>query len=254
MTFTPPSTLSIASATGDDAIDISPSALTAALSGLGGAAPANYAAARTALIDALSAPTPDELLIAKLKTVAGAWGVAQARKNRVNSIWGNAGAPQSVAGGIAAVRAAEVFFASFPDRPSTGDPDPDPGTKPPAGTPPTSTPPVAVNPGPGATTAQRIRISKLAGRVTKAPTTTKRGRYKVRVTVPSGQAVATGKVTVKLLKKGKKTKTLAARLKNGVATLSVPRLAKGKWRVAISWSGDATYLPASAVGRIKVRK
>jgi hypothetical protein len=251
VTFTAPSTLSIASSTADDAISISPAALSAALAALGGSAPANYVAARTALIDALNAATPNEPLIANLKTVTAAWSVSQTRKNRVNSIWGNAGSPQSVAGGIAAVRAAEVFFAGLPDRPSTGkpDPDPDPGTQPPPG--PSGEAPAPSGP---SVTVQKVRASKLAGSLSKAPTSKKRGKYKVKVTVPSGKAGATGKVTVRLLKKGKKTKTLTGTLKNGVVTLPVPKLAKGKWRVTISWSGDATYLPASATGTIKVKK
>jgi hypothetical protein len=251
VTFTPPATLNIASSTADDAISISPAALSAALAALGGAAPANYVAARAALIDALNAAALDATLIANLKTVTAAWSVSQARKNRVNSIWGNAGTPQSVAGGIAAVRAAEVFFAGLPDRPSTGnpDPDPDPGIQPPPN------PPVP-SPGTGGAgaTVQRIKVSRLAGKVVKAPTRKTRGRYRVKVTVPRGKAAATGKVQVRLLRKGRKARTLTGRLKNGAVTLRVPKLAKGKWRVAVSWSGDATYLPASAAGTIKVKK
>ena len=191
----------------------------------------------------------DATLIANLKTVTAAWSVSQTRKNRVNSIWGNARSPQSVAGGIAAIRAAEVFFAGLPDRPSTGNPDPDPGTPAPPG--PSGEAPSPNGPG---ATVQKVRVSRLAGSVAKAPTSKKRGKYKVKVTVPRGKAGATGKVQVRLLRKGKKTKTLTGTLKNGVVTISVPKLAKGKWRVTISWPGDATYLPASATGTIKVKK
>jgi thiol-disulfide isomerase/thioredoxin len=242
VTFTAPSTLNIASSTSDSAIPISPAALSAALAALGSSAPANYAAARAQLIEALNAATPDEPLIANLKTVAGAWGVSQTRKNRVNSIWGNAGAPQSVAGGIAAVRAAEVFFAGLPDRPSPpGSPsNPNPG----GGDP---------DPGGGGTTVAKIKVRKLSGSVTKAPTSKRRGKLRVKVTEPSGTAKATGKVKV-ALKKGSKRKTLTGTLKNGVVTVSVPKLAKGKWKVTISWPGDGTYLPASWSGTIKVKK
>ena len=245
VTFTPPSTLSIASSTDPSAIDISPAALSAALATLGSAAPANYAAARTALIDALNAATPNEPLIASLKTVAGAWGVSQSRKNRVNSIWGNAGAPQSVAGGIAAVRAAEVFFAGLPNRPSTGNPSP-PG-------PPAKPNPPAAPRDPGKPAPRKVKVRRLKGSVTKAPTSKRRGKYRVRVTVPSGGAKATGKVRVRL-KLRSKSKTVRGTLKNSVVTLTLPKLAKGKWKVTISWSGDARYQRASATGTIKVRR
>ncbi len=59
------------SATGE-AIDINPTALSAALAGLGGSAPANYAAARTALIEELNSPTEHPELRAALRTVVGA--------------------------------------------------------------------------------------------------------------------------------------------------------------------------------------
>jgi hypothetical protein len=44
------------------------------------------------------------------------------------------------------------------------------------------------------------------------------------------------------------------RLKDGVVTITLPKLSRGTWKVAISWSGDATYRPVSATRTIKVRK
>jgi hypothetical protein len=61
-------------------------------------------------------------------------------------------------------------------------------------------------------------------------------------------------VTIKL-KKGKTTKTITGKLSRGVVTVSLPKLAKGTWKVTISWPGDAHYLTVKAVGpSIKVIK
>jgi len=69
----------------------------------------------------------------------------------------------------------------------------------------------------------------------------------VTITAPKGVTAASGKVTVKL-KKGKTTKTVTGKLSRGVVTVSLPKLAKGTWKVTITWPGDTRYLPASAAG------
>ncbi|WP_445148675.1 Ig-like domain-containing protein [Baekduia sp. Peel2402] len=333
---------------GTSPITISPAALSSALAALGASAPANYAAAKTALIDAKTAATPDAALVSNLTTVVGAWGVAQTRKNKVNAVWGSATAPGSVAGGLAAVHAVDVFFTGLPNgfasrRTVTADPvtvgtaptitvkiDNDYGFVPdgtvaltvkqggtsvttasatvadgkasfslpaldagsydyalsyagdlqiapftetgsltvkPAEVTPITTP----DPGPGTNTnttpgtggasknptpAQpaRVKVSKVAGAVTVKPTSKKGGKYKVTVTAPKGSAAASGKVTIKL-KKGKVTKTLTGTLSKGVVTVTLPKLAKGTWKVTITWPGDTKYLTASAAGAsIKVIK
>ena len=54
---------------------------------------------------------------------------------------------------------------------------------------------------------------------------------------------------------GKTTKTITGKLAKGVVTFSVPKLAKGTWKVKISWPGDASYAATSATGTaIKVTK
>ena len=56
-------------------------------------------------------------------------------------------------------------------------------------------------------------------------------------------------------KKGKTTKTVTGTLKNGVVTVSVPKLARGTWKVTISWAGDTNYQSGSVSGAsIKVKK
>lgn len=327
---------------GSGAIAASPAALASALSALGGSAPANLAAAKTALIAQQVAGTVD----ANLTTVVGAWGLAQLRKTKVLSTWGTATAPGSVAGGLAAVRALDVFFSGLPrgvvsrrtvtadtvtagtapkitikiandygrvptgtvslvvkqgdatvatatapvaqDQASftlpalgagtydytlsygddaqllafseTGSLTVSPAPDVPVQTPPgttttttTTTPPPATTVKPAGTTT-RVKVTKVKGIVAKAPTSKKPGKYTITIATPKGASAATGKVTIKL-QKGKTTKTLTGTLKAGTVTLTLPKLARGTWKVTIAFPGDARYLTASASGAaVKVVK
>lgn len=334
----PPASVSTAS---PGANSISPAALSAALAAIGASAPANAAAAKAALIAAEQGS--DSALIANLSTVYSAYTVAQARKGTLLARWGSATDPNTIAGGIAAVHAVDVFFGGLPGgvlshrtvtadtvtagtapkitikidndygRTPTGDValvvkqggttvatasaavaggsaaftlpalgagtydytltyagddqlaaftetgqltvSPAPVVTTPGGTPPVTTPspaPKPVTPAPTATA--RKKVSKVAGVVVKAPTSRKGGKYKVTITTPKGAAAASGKVTI-TLKKGKITKTLSGRLSKGVVTVTLPKLAKGTWKVTITWPGDARYAKASlSAGSIKVKK
>ncbi|MDO8185662.1 Ig-like domain-containing protein [Conexibacter sp. JD483] len=107
VTYTAPSTVAVARG-GANPRAVSPAALSAALTTLGGSAPASYNDAKAAYVAAQ--PSPSEALT----TVVAAWGLAQNRKNSINRVWGNATTPSSIAGGAAAKRAAEVFFGGLP--------------------------------------------------------------------------------------------------------------------------------------------
>ena len=85
---------------------VGPAQLAAALAALGASAPADYTAAKAAWLADQSN--------ANLTTVVGAWGVAQLRKSRIITVWGERTRPSSVAGGVAAVRALEIFFGGLP--------------------------------------------------------------------------------------------------------------------------------------------
>jgi hypothetical protein len=91
--------------------------------------------------------------------------------------------------------------------------------------------------------------------VTKKPTSKKAGAAKVVVSVPTGKAAATGTVKVVLTKGSTKRTAKNAVVVNGVATVKLPKLAKGKWKVTIAYSGDAAWLPLTASAKaIKVTK
>jgi hypothetical protein len=344
-----PASVTVTSA-GASPIAIGPAVLSAALSALGTSDPVNLAAAKTALIAAQVATTQDATLISNLSTIVGAWGVAQQRKSKVISAWGDPTNPGSIAGGVAAVRALDIFFGGLPGgvvstqivtanpvtsgtapkiaiaiandygRTPTGDvslvvkrggatvasastavaddatsftlpvlaagtydyalsyvgddqiigftdtgsltvsPAPvstvtGPGPSPaPVSAPAGLSAVAAVSGAPGTSKVSRIKPSKVAGAVFKAPTSKAAGRYKVTITTPKGRSKAAGRVTIKV-RNGSRTKTITGRLSRGAATVSVPKLARGTWKVAISWSGDSDYLAASATGTpIKVTR
>lgn len=92
-------------------------------------------------------------------------------------------------------------------------------------------------------------------KIVRKATTKKAGQVRVRVPRVSGRAKATGKVVVKV-KKGKKTKSVTAKLPAGKVKVKVrlPKLAKGKWRVVATYRGDATYKQAKVTKKFKVKK
>jgi hypothetical protein len=326
-----------AAAGGANPIPVNAAALSAALTTLGTAAPVNLAAAKAALLAAKAANQD----LTTLSTVFGAYTLGNARKRNVLNRWGSQTTPNTIAGGIAAVHAVEVFFGGLPggvvSRRTVTAESVASGIAPkisvtiandygrvPAGNlslvvkkagatvasastavadnaasftlpvldagtydyalsypgddqiagfteagsltvapvqnvvvdPPVTTPVVIAAPGPKppSTAVTLVKASKVKGAVSKAPTSKKAGKYKVTIATPKGASSATGKVTIKL-KHGKTTKTITGKLAKGAVTVSVPKLAKGTWKVTISWPGDSNYLVASATGAsIKVKK
>jgi len=326
---------------------ISPAALSAALTALGDTAPVNLVAAKAALVAALKEATPDTTKTGYLYTVVGAWGVANSRKTTLLNAWGSPTSPGTIAGGVAAVHALDVFFGGLPGgvvsrRTVTADPVTQgtaptvtvaiandygrvptgdvslvvkkdgvtvastsapvaqdaasltlplldagtysyalsyagddqlapftetgtltvaPGEQPKVDDPPVTTPvdppvttPITTPIKPPIIANVRVKASKVKGAIVKAPTSRKAGKYKVTITAAKGVSVPSGKVTVKL-KKGKTTKTITGKLSRGAVTVSLPKLAKGTWKVTISWPGDTRYLPTSVAGTsVKVTK
>lgn len=98
------------------------------------------------------------------------------------------------------------------------------------------------------------KVSKVATKVTKAPTTKKGGKATVTVTAPKGLATVTGKVKV-TLSNGKIKATETFTLKSGKATFTLPKLPKGTWKVSVKYTGSTTYAAASgATVKIVVKK
>lgn len=92
--------------------------------------------------------------------------------------------------------------------------------------------------------------------VTK-PTSKKTGKATVTVTSKVGGPTApTGTVKVAFKKSGKSTKYASAKISAGKATITIPKLAKGTWKVYVSYSGDTGYLKLgyTQASSIKVTK
>jgi hypothetical protein len=107
---------------------------------------------------------------------------------------------------------------------------------------------------------QSLSVSKAAvsiarHKITKKPTTRKTGRTTLSVRSAAPGAV-TGTVTVVFSKKGQKTKTKTVTVRNGKASVTIPRLAKGTWRISVKYAGSANYAATSArsAGTVKVTK
>ncbi|MTB88777.1 HtaA domain-containing protein [Aeromicrobium senzhongii] len=111
-----------------------------------------------------------------------------------------------------------------------------------------------------ASTTVTVKIAKVAAykakvKVGKKPTSKKKGKAVVRVRAVAGGAATTGKVRVKLTK-GKKSKYVTANLVKGKRTVTLPKLAKGKWTIRAAYFGNANYTKRGyvKVGTVKVTK
>jgi hypothetical protein len=103
-------------------------------------------------------------------------------------------------------------------------------------------------------TVARIAPGKAALRVTKVPTSRATGAARVTVAVPSGLKSATGKVTVVLTRSGS-TKSVVKVLSSTGASVVLPKLAKGTWKVTVKYSGDTNYKAATtAVASLRITR
>jgi hypothetical protein len=77
-------------------------------------------------------------------------------------------------------------------------------------------------------------------KVTKKPTRKKTGKATITVATRAGLAKATGRLTL-TLKLGKKTKHVTGTLRSGRVTIKLPKLTKGKWKLAARYAGNTYY-------------
>lgn len=96
-------------------------------------------------------------------------------------------------------------------------------------------------------TTRALTVTKaapgLSGTWKKKPTVSKRGRLTIKAAGPAGVTAPAGDVVVKVSRKGVKH-TLDVTLVNGVATVKLPKLGGGTWKVKLAYAGAADYLAA----------
>jgi hypothetical protein len=102
-------------------------------------------------------------------------------------------------------------------------------------------------------TVTRGTVSKVGVKVDVVPTSTTTGKATVTVSTASGLATPTGKVTV-TVQRGSVKKSVAAWLRYGKVTLTLPKLTRGTWVATVSYAGSATYAPATAKASFFVTK
>jgi len=112
---------------------------------------------------------------------------------------------------------------------------------------PVVTGPVVTPPAPPAPAPAVIKATTAKPTVTvsKKPTSKKKGKATVTVKSSGSNARPTGKVTITLTK-GKSKKKVSVSLKSGKATVSLPKLKKGAWKLKVTYAGSATQRAATS--------
>lgn len=101
----------------------------------------------------------------------------------------------------------------------------------------------------------KATVSVKRNKIAKKPTSRRSGKTSVSVGSTAGK-VASGKVTVTFKKKGQKTRTKKVTVKNGKASVTIPKLAKGTWKVTVKYTGSDNYAASAtrSAGSVKVKK
>jgi len=100
------------------------------------------------------------------------------------------------------------------------------------------TPPVVAPLAPPVPTVAKAATAKPTVKVSKKPTSKKKG--KATVTVKSANGVKpTGRATITLTR-NKSKKVVTVTVRNGKATVNLPKLAKGTWKLKVTYAGSAT--------------
>jgi len=115
---------------------------------------------------------------------------------------------------------------------------------PPVVTPPVVTPPAPPAPPAPAPAVVKAKTAKPTVKVSKKPTSKKKGKATVTVTSTNGAKPA-GKAKITLTKGGSK-KTVSVTVKNGKATVNLPKLKKGTWKLKVTYAGSATQTASTS--------
>jgi hypothetical protein len=150
-----------------------------------------------------------------------------------SSYWYSSGGPRDAAKPAAPVT---LTFGNTPTPPVEV-------VTPPVITPPVITPPVVAPPTP-APAVVKSATAKPTVKVSKKPTSKKKGKATITVTSPNGAKPA-GKVTVTLTR-GTSKKTVTVTLKSGKATVNLPKLKKGTWKLKATYAGSSTQGPSTS--------
>lgn len=101
----------------------------------------------------------------------------------------------------------------------------------------------------------KANVSVKRNKIKKAPTSKKAGKTTLTVKSTTGGPAVTGKVKV-TFKKGKKTKTKTVTIKNGKGNVTIPKLAKGTWKITVKFNGTSNFNKTATkkAGSVKVKK
>lgn len=102
----------------------------------------------------------------------------------------------------------------------------------------------------------KANVTVKRNKIKKAPTSKKAGKTTLTVKSTSGGPAVTGKVKVTFKKKGKKTKTKTVTIKNGKGNVTIPKLAKGTWKITVKYNGTSNFNKTATkkAGSVKVKK
>jgi hypothetical protein len=90
-------------------------------------------------------------------------------------------------------------------------------------------------------TVAKAAVKGVAYKLNAKPKPTKKGKATITVAGITGAIAPSGKVTVTLAR-GKVVKTISKKLTKGAATLPLPKLPGGPWKLTVSYQGDANYV------------
>ncbi|MFD1826107.1 Ig-like domain repeat protein [Mumia zhuanghuii] len=95
-------------------------------------------------------------------------------------------------------------------------------------------------------TVTKARPGTVKTKITKKPSSRKKGKATITIARPTGLTAPRGKVTLVLKKGSKKLKTTAT-VRNGKATVKLPKTTRGTWKITTTYTGDTRYTPARSV-------